>query len=143
MLPRQDVFGGGAVFPPYHGEPVTRATSPLPLLLFLSEFLRDAQLQVGDGHVLGVAGLLCSLSGQQVRSLVARGPLVAFDPYSAVLPWPRSSHTLFLMFREVVSPGPALVWLAREMALVESEWIVMCRLSRVRESGIPLIIAFS
>jgi hypothetical protein len=36
---------------------------------------------VGDGHVLGVAGFLSSLSGQNVRSLVTAGSLVALDPY--------------------------------------------------------------
>jgi hypothetical protein len=38
---------------------------------------------------------------------------------------------MFLMFRALLWPGPAPVWPARAIALVESEWIVMWRWSRL------------
>jgi hypothetical protein len=78
----------------------------VPLFLGFSEFLRDAKLQAGDGHVLGVAGFLSSLSGQYICPLVAGGSLVALDPYE-IYGFPLAAEVA-----DCVSdaPGHSLAW---------------------------------
>jgi hypothetical protein len=49
------------------------------------------------------------------------------------MPRCRSSHTKLRMFLALLCPGPALVWPALAMALVESEWITMWRWLTVLE----------
>jgi hypothetical protein len=118
---RHDFFGGGGGSLPFHGGSGTCATLLLGVI-----FLRDPEFEVSDRHDPWSIRP-SSRPGEGICLFVARRALVALDPDEI------DGFALAAQFAHYVPdvsgtvwPGPAPVWLV-PMALVESEWIVICR----------------
>jgi hypothetical protein len=115
----------------------------VPGLLHTAEPLRDLESEVGHWRDLGKAGFLGCFRGEDVSLLIAGGALVAFDPYEVNSPALAVRQTIPRMLQATFWPGPAPVWPALAMALVESECMVMCCHSLARIPGTTGRLALS
>jgi hypothetical protein len=127
MLPRQDFFGGGG------------GISSVPWCP--GNFCQDAFALLNRSEIRSLRWAI-DLSREYPGLPAARPagtsafsfPGTPSCPLThttlTVLPIPRTAQTMFRMLRAVDCPSPAPVWPALAIALVESEYTVMCCQSR-------------